>query len=203
MRSKVMLSILLVIGFGFAASANLLTNPGFETGTLNGWDSNGYSIGQDADAHSGAYGAARDIATGIGSGAYFIMDQSVPVTPGLSYDASCWMRYAGTANNSEQFMEIQWVYTDGIHWDGVGTTPVSGPQDYTLYQLNNLIAPAGAVSADVRAVVHTTDLTAGASAQHTFDDFNFAAQIPEPATLGLFGLAGIILTAMRRRLLRR
>ncbi|NCC50776.1 MAG: PEP-CTERM sorting domain-containing protein [Spartobacteria bacterium] len=171
------------------ASANLLLNPGFETGDFTEWNAGGWYAGSEGDAHSGTYGGSYYVAPDQAGGSYFILDQAVDVVEGQKYDASCWMRFAGTANNSEQFMEVQWLNGLGeIMWgNGVGTTPVSGPQEYTQFSLNEITAPVGAAAASVRAVVHTTDVTSD-NAWHTFDDFSFAASIPEPTTIAFLGL---------------
>lgn len=199
MKLRAVLAVGMAVALAGAASANLLTNPGFETGDFTGWNAGGYYAGTGGDAQSGTYGGAYYVAPSQAGGSYFILDQIVPITEGLSYDASCWMRYAGTANNSEQFLEIQWINASGIMWgSGSGTTPVSGPQSYTQYSLNELIAPAGALSANVRAVVHTTDTTTD-NAWHTFDDFSFAESIPEPATIGLTGLGIALAIYLKRR----
>lgn len=182
------------------ASANLLTNPGFETGDTSSWDAGGWYIGSGGDAQSGAYGLAYYVPPSTGGDSWFVAYQLAPVTEGLTYDASCWMRYAGTANNSEQFLEIQWLNGLGeIMWgNGVGSTPVSGPQEYTFYELDDLVAPAGAVQASVRAVVHTTGVTTD-NAWHTFDNFSFQQAIPEPSTMALIGIAVGVLGLTRRR----
>ena len=61
-------------------------------------------------------------------------------------------------------------------------------------------APAGAVTAMVRAVIHTTGATTD-NAWYTFDDFSFEA-VPEPGTLAmcLMGIGfGAIVMHRRRR----
>lgn len=182
------------------ASANLLTNPGFENGggDLSGWDQSGWYAGSGGDAHSGTYGLAYAVPDGRPQGDYYVAAQYVPVTAGLTYDASMWLRTVGN-NESESFLEV--VFHDSTGgWIGQhGTTPVAGETAYTQYTLDDLVAPAGAVTASVRAVVHTTAVTTSPSWQ-TFDDFSLAA-IPEPGTLALclVGAAGYLVRRRRQK----
>jgi hypothetical protein len=200
MMKKVIVA-LVVLAVASWASAELLTDPGFESGTLNSWVNNGYYVGQNSDAHSGSYGAAVAVPTGVTAGNYYIVDQRVSVTAGLTYDASVWLRTAGTANNSESFLEIQWVNSsDQIMWvSPYASVPVSTVQDYTQFSLNTCTAPVGAVKADIRGVVTTTATTTGDTMYLTFDDFSFAQTIPEPGTLGLIGASIGLLAILRAR----
>ena len=186
---------------GLAASANLLTNPDFETGDLTGWEQSGWYVGTGADAHSGTYGGAYAVPSGRPSGDYYVALQYVPVTAGLSYDASMWDR-AVIFNPSESFLEVVFHNSSGGWLGQTDTAAVTSSQAYAQYTLNGLVAPAGSVTASVRAVVHTTGVTTD-NAWHTFDDFNFAqTAIPEPGTLAmcLMGMGfGSILMHRRRR----
>ena len=52
-------------------SANLITNSGFETGDLTGWNSAGFTGVNDFSAHSGTYGAflgPTEVASSISQG---------------------------------------------------------------------------------------------------------------------------------------
>lgn len=199
MKMRVVGAVVCALALVSAASANLLTNPGFETGDLSSWTESGWYVGTGGDAQSGTYGAAYYVPAGRSAGDYYILEQLVPVTVGQSYDASFWQRYAG-GNESAQWLEVQWVDgVGGIMWgNGSSSAPISGSQDYVLASLTGLIAPVGAAQASVRAVVNTTGATTD-NAWHTFDNFQFAATIPEPTTLGLVGAAMAVIGILRRR----
>ena len=83
--------ILLLLAFltvgGLPARAqNLLVNPGFETGDLTGWASNGAPVTLDAAwAHSGNYGAFSSSASDAG-----VLSQTVTTIVGQTYDYSFW-----------------------------------------------------------------------------------------------------------------
>lgn len=200
MQKKWMLGMAVLLVSAAVVSANLLTNPGFETGTdLTGWQQNDWYIGTGADAHSGSNGAAYYVPAARPSGEYYVAAQYVPVTEGFTCDASMWLRTV-SFNSSEAFMEV--VFHDSLGgWVGQNQSMlVTGVTAYTQYSLNGMIAPAGAVSASVRAVVHTTGVTAD-NAWYTFDDFSFEA-VPEPGTLALclmgLGFGSIVMHRRRR-----
>ena len=183
------------------AAANLLTNPGFETGDLTGWEQSGWYTGTGADANSGTYGGAYAVPSGSPAGDYYVMLQYVPVTAGETYEASMWNRTV-IFNTSKSFLEVVFHDSSGGWIGQTGTTPVSTTTAYTEYSLDALVAPAGAVTASIRAVVHTTGSAATTdNAWHTFDDFNFDV-IPEPGTLalGLIGTGiGFVMKHRRRK----
>jgi hypothetical protein len=186
------------------ASANLLINPGFEdeSTVLAGWSQSGWYAGAGADAHSGTYGASREITSSIGGENYFVTEQYVPVTGNLSYDFSGWMRIAGTPTASESFLELRWMNSSGGSEGQYGTTHVTANQDYAQYSLLEQVAPTLAVTARVALVVHTTGGTITDTAWHTFDDIDFdVTVIPEPGTLALclMGLGFGSIVMYRRR----
>lgn len=201
-RQWVLVCVVLLVTAGLA-SANLLTNPGFEdSASLTGWTQLGqedWYLGTGADAHTGTNGLAYYVPSGKSAGDYYIALQSVAVTGGESYDASTWLR-AVSFNSSEAFLEVVFQDNTGA-WIGQSlTTSATGVTDYNQYTLSALVAPVSAVTAMVRAVVHTTDVTTD-NAWYTFDDFSFDA-VPEPGTLAMcvMGIGfGSILMHRRRR----
>ncbi|WP_328644540.1 glycoside hydrolase family 18 protein [Amycolatopsis sp. NBC_00348] len=77
----------LVAGGGTADAANLLTNPGFEAGSLSGWTCSG-GTAVTTPVHSGGYALA---ATPAGSD-YAQCAQTVSVLPNTTYTVSAWVR---------------------------------------------------------------------------------------------------------------
>lgn len=179
------------------AQANLLINPGFETGDFTGWDAGGWYLGTGADAHSGTYGAAYHVPPGRQAGDYYVMLQYVPVSAGVAYDASTWLRTV-SFNQSEAWLEVVFHDDSGGWLSQYQTTHVSGQTPYTQYSLTNMLAPAAAVTATVRAVVHTTGTTTD-NAWYTWDDFTFTQTIPEPTTVSLIGIGALVMTAVTGR----
>lgn len=198
MKKWLMMWLVAAMACGSPALANLLTNPGFETGDLSGWEQSGWYVGSGADAHSGTYGAAYHVPSGRPSGDYYVMLQYTPVSAGLSYDAACWLRTV-SFNQSEAWLEVVFHDSSG-GWVGQFQSPsVTGLTSYTSYTITNMTAPIGAVTASVRAVVHTTAPTTD-NAWYTWDDFSFTQQaIPEPTTLGLVGAGTLLVAAFKAR----
>ena len=189
----------LIVSAGLC-QANLLTNPGFETGDFTGWAVGGWYNGTDDDAHTGDYGASREITSAIEGENYFVAEQWVPVTGALSYDLSGWMRIAGIPNASESFLELRWINASGGSEGQFGTAHLAETQDYTQYSLLAQLAPANAVTARVALVVHTTGGTITDTAWHTFDDLDFEQTIPEPTTMAFVGLGISMAAILRKRL---
>jgi hypothetical protein len=199
---KLMTGCAVLLVSAAVASANLLINPGFESGDYTGWAQGGWYNGSGGDAHSGTYGASYAVSSNHLGENYFVAEQLVPVTGGETYDLSGWVRIAGTPTTSESFLELRWLNASGGSEGQFGTIHVATQQDYALSSLLAQVAPAGAVTARVALVVHTT-ATPTDNAWHTFDDINFdMAAIPEPGTfaLCLMGMGfGSILMHRRRR----
>lgn len=195
--AKALMVFVGVVMLAGTARANLLINPGFETGTFTGWEAGGWYLGTGADARSGTYGAAYHVPSGRPSGEYYVMLQYVPVSAGVAYDASTWLRTA-SFNQSEAWLEVVFHNSSG-GWVGQFQAPaVTGITSYAQYSLTNMLAPAGSVTASVRAVVHTTGLTTD-NAWYTWDDFSFAQTIPEPTTMALLGTGALLMVAIKSR----
>ena len=96
-RVIVFLSIYAGIGIGFSAkAANIVTNPGFETGDFSGWtlsgtdsspSDNGIFYGVDSlDAHSGSFGAYFGPVGGV-----LNLTQALTTDPGTTYTVMFWL----------------------------------------------------------------------------------------------------------------
>ena len=110
--------------FAGAATVQLLANPGFETGDLNGWVCAGSSQVSGSAPHSGGYAlasvpGAQDIAP---------CTQTVAVQPGAAYVLSSWVKgsYVRIAATGTGVSASNW--TAGTEWTQLGTTFTAGPQ---------------------------------------------------------------------------
>ena len=153
-----------------AARGALLTNPGFETNALTGWITfgQGWRTGSGADAYSGSVGAVDDILTSDVDewrGLY----QFVPVIPDNLYSGGVWIR-AVSVGTSESFFELQFLDTSGSVLSQYQSAHVTADQGFTFMDIGTVLAPAGAVTASVRAVVNRPSAPAD-SDFHIFDDF--------------------------------
>jgi hypothetical protein len=161
------------------ARANFVTNPGFETGDLTGWTPFGNTgfTGVDASPHSGTFAAFLGPVGSLG-----FLSQTLPTTPGQTYNLGFFLQSDGGTPNEFQVSWNGGVISDQLNLPAFG---------YTERDFLNLLATSS-----------TTPLVFGFRDDPGFLHLDDVAvnPTPEPTTLLFFGttFAGLGLAYRRR-----
>jgi hypothetical protein len=103
--SRILVCLVVSLSLSLVASANLVTNPGFETGDFTGWTLSGNtgspqnpSMGvTNTAAHTPLFGVSAGPVGSLG-----FLSQDLVTDPGASYDLTFWLRNDGGSPNQFQ-----------------------------------------------------------------------------------------------------
>lgn len=199
-----------------SASANILLNPGFELGSgadATDWTEltgpSGSTTRSGLSPHSGSFHAYMEIDhfNNPAAGAAYFIEQNQPVgsiDDSLNYNLSFFAKTDSTNfDGMDMFYQILWLDQDASHGGGVkGETltqliPAGINTTYQSFGLSDMNVPDGADSFLLRF-----QLSAGAVpdiANGLYVDDAVLAPVPEPASLGLLALSGVMAFVRRRR----
>jgi carbohydrate binding protein with CBM4/9 domain len=125
----------LALCFASHATANLVTNGGFETGDLTGWTQSGNTGNtgvNTSNPYTGSYSAFAGPA-----GTYGFLSQTLATTPGSLYDLDFWL------TKPREGSPTAWRAT----LDGVGVEVLGGPKfDWTHFTFPGFLATTGATT---------------------------------------------------------
>ncbi len=192
-------AIALLVAAG--ASANQFADPSFESPlTFDGppfvgsWE--GFAGGPASTANSAVMprtGAGHVDFSITGANAFAGVFQDIPgLTAGSTWSFMGWHKAVGTTNVGPE-IRIEWRdATSEISRTPNLVPPLSS--DYTMFNLTATV-PAGATIG--RAVYAIQSFSPTGPGTVFVDDFSF--KVPEPATVTLLGLSGLMLVGARRR----
>lgn len=138
----------------FRHRSQLVTNRSFEAGAFPPWEhyGEGWYLGTGWDAHHGTYGAAN-VVNPSDSDEWRVVHQRVPVLPGSYYRGGAYIR-AVSVDTTKSYLELQFFDTDGNVIDTHQSSHVTADQAFQFHSVGPVLAPANAVTASVRGVVH-------------------------------------------------
>ena len=184
---------ILVVGAQAQASANLLTNGSFETGSFTGWSQGG--ITADTGVSDQSYSDSNFFSLPPEQGNYFAylgqqtgpgtLSQTVSDSIGKVYTVTGW--YAGQGSGYTNYLSIT-VGGNGL------LNLVPGPQDGVWHEVTGTFVGTGS---------DTLTITSYEKGGYNFvDNFSISA-VPEPATwtimlLGVFGVGAAMRGARRK-----
>jgi hypothetical protein len=188
MRNTLALTALTIsaLAGGGVHAANILVNPGFESGALDPWfQSNSFSAGVDwavtsADSHSGTYSA-------IDTGNKELQQNFAPVLGSLITDVSFWEKHPD--GDFPSYVEV--LYQDGTSSHTLVTTSDAG---WDFFNVTSLVVPTEKVTG-----LGIYGYCCSSSSQTLLDDLDVSVNVPEPATwtLMLVGFVGMGAAALR------
>jgi hypothetical protein len=202
-----------VLGNSTVQAQNLLSDPGFESGTavpsaVGGWAlSNGGGPFTTAQARTGSFSMEE---SGGGGFQVPLSFQALPSSAGLSYDLTGFGLITTAPQAGANFGGVQITFFSGPNGTGTNLGTVQTTPGNALFSneitsaspLNTWIsldtgiatAPAGTQSLEAFTIVVDANPTTA-----FFDDISLT-QVPEPSTLALAGMAlGIPFYFLRRR----
>ena len=181
MNRKILFMIALLASAALTAHANLVANPGFETGNFGGWTQWGDTSFSDVTAlhaHTGTYGAEFGPTATDGG----INQNIIGVTAGFLYNVSFWLDNRDTLANNR--FSVAFGSATLLSLTNAPAFP------YTQYSFN-VVASAN------DALLHFSFYNP--PSWFDLDDVDVHL-VPEPGILGLIGLGALgLVGAVRKR----
>ncbi len=192
-----------------ADAQNLLGNPGFEDPVVSApgpfagrWEpfsggAGSSSVGDGLMPRTGAGDLHLGITATNNTFAGAFQDV-LGLAPGQLVTFGGWHKSSSNPADYVTEFRIEWrdATTEITRTPNLSPIPTS---DYTPFSRNETVPPGATTARVVYAIQTFSDAGGGNMGEVFLDDMSFTRAIPEPATVGLAGMAGLALVAMRRR----
>lgn len=182
---RIIAGLSFLISTAVQAGPNLVVNPGFETGTLGPWATNGGSFFIDStsgDVHTGSF-AVSNLSCAFGCND--TLSQVLSTTPSGTYNLS-FFAFTKNVNNGNPLVTVSWGGTTVFNQN----IPTSNPGLYQQFSVDGLIAPSGST---------TLQFAIAPAAHLLLDDVSVTSPVPVPPAIWLLGSAVGGLRMLRRR----
>lgn len=159
-------------------ASNLLTNPGFESGSDPWTSSGGQFVVSSAQKHGGCCAAAVSNSGGRGwSG----VAQDVPITPLAAYRAGGWTLVADALNTDSAWLRIEWLAGGESAGPGCFSSlpPSTAIPAWRQWPAAQCAAPSNATHARIRAQIYAKNQS---TLLGYIDDLSFILSAPPPPT---------------------
>ena len=185
MKSRILgLLAMAILASPEVANANLITNGGFETGTLAGWTCSG-ADSCIADSGNGGPHSGTFAAVGFDNAGFATLSQTIATIAGETYDFEFW----SATNNPNAAGNI-------LRYQIGGGAIINVPRTLAWLLTTDTFVAAGGTTA-----INFFFETDPGTGTWRIDDVSVLAAAPEPTSLALLGLgiAGAVARRARRR----
>ncbi len=199
MKLSAILTLVVVTMFGVAiAEANVLTNPGFETGNTNGWNawaSDANSTVVTSPVHSGTYALDEKLNSGDSNGGYLQDLIGLGLSVGDTVYGNAWIKTASLVNQ-QAYLQLEFLDSGWGSLGSLESTKLSGTNDWTQVSLSGTIPTSTA-----RAHLVLRLASSGTVSGNAYFDDAYADEtpIPEPTSMLLLGSGLLGLFAFNRK----
>ncbi len=179
MRNRNLLLTLGLFGVFTSAHANILVNPGFETGDMTGWTTSSFTATNN-DSHTGNWSAIN----------FGNITLSQAFTPIAATDITEFSVWAKQPNFSQFFFAIDFNYTDSTSEEFFGTGGTA--TNWTKYDFT--------ANLNLSKTLSSITVYGNSGGTTLYDDFVLNTNpVPEPASFAVLGLGAFALLRRRKK----